>query len=68
MSLGNLQAKLKFYKKERRSGKKTTTKHFQHRRYGEKGGRLVGEWSIKDSTEMKRKLMEIYLLTGCPGV
>lgn len=49
-------------------GKKQQQNTFNTEGMGEKGGRLVGEWSIKDSTEMKRKLMEIYLLTGCPGV
>lgn len=42
-------------------------KYLKHTRYGGEHGSLVGECSVKDSTEMKKKLIEINLFMECPG-
>ena len=58
-----MQAKLNFYKKGGRSEKNTLN---PYNMCGE-GSSLVGEWSVKDLTEMKRKFVEINLLTNALG-
>lgn len=59
MLLENLQAKLNLHKKGRRSEKNTLNTHDM---CGE-GSSMVGEWSVKDLTGMKREFVDINLLT-----